>query len=162
MPANKPYMTSSEVSFGDMPLPSWVDLEGVVQQAANDMDAVIGLRYKLPLRLNPEDPNHRPILLMLNKINRYLVIGRVVIDAAIGHEDNSLQAYGNYHIRQAEAALKQIGDGKVEIPGAELLPSLIDDRRTGPMIFNKESRSLVDAFYEDDPFLRRAENGRGY
>jgi hypothetical protein len=146
---SRPYVAKGEISFGDMALPSYVDLDQLIDTAGNDMDAEIGKRYKLPLKFNPENSRHVPVINLLAKINRYLVVGRVVIDAAIGSEDNSLQAYGNYHLRMAESALKQIAEGKVEMPDQEVIIPDDSNRVTGPMISGARP-SLVDSYYNGD------------
>jgi hypothetical protein len=149
---SRPYVAKSEIGFGDMELPSYVDLDDSIRIAGNDMDAVIGTRYKLPLALDNSNQSHIAMINMLAKINRYLVVGRVVIDSAIGSEDSQLQAYGNYHIRWAEQALKAIANGDTVIPDQETI--LPDDslRVTGPVMTVRDSGSMVDAFYKHDDF----------
>ena len=144
----RPYVSETEISFGDMGVPSYVDLEQVIETACNDVDAELGKRYKMPIDLDPGVQQHKAAINMLNKIARYFVIGRVVIDAAIGSEDNNLQAYGNYHLRWADKVLKDIVDGDIIIPDQEsILPDDDGSRVTAPIVMNRDSRSLVDAFY---------------
>lgn len=153
-----PYVTKGEISLGDMALPSYVDVDALIVQAAHDMDASLGRTYVLPLKLQEDDPAHRPIIYLLNKINRYLVMGRIVIDAAVGSEDTQLQAYGNYHIRAAESALKALADGDPLIPGQVLLKP-DDSRVTAPLISNRDKVSFVDAFYANDTWFTEINNG---
>jgi hypothetical protein len=148
----RPYVPKEQISFGDMELPSWVDLDAVIEVAGDDMDAVIGTRYKLPLELDSDNQEHYAIIKMLAKINRYLVVGRVVIDSAIGHEDTQMQAYGNYHIRWAEQALKAIANGDTVIPNQESILPDEKSRVTGPIMTTRDSGSMVDAFYKHDDF----------
>jgi hypothetical protein len=157
---NSPYITEDDVDFGEMVLPSYVNITEKIQEAANDMDAVIGKRYRLPLVLSDQDPEHKSTVLLLKKLNRFLTIGRVVIDAAIGSEDNNLQAYGNYHLRAAESELKAIADGRTDIPGQKLIGKG-ETRVTGPMITNRDRVSFVDAFYNGDPWHSGIQNYGG-
>ena len=163
MPDPRPYVAGADVSFGDMELPAWTDLDEVIRIAGDDMDAVLGTRYRLPLDLDPNVQSHLSIIKMLAKINRYLTIGRVVIDSAIGGEDTQLQSYGIYHIRAAEQALKSLGNGDVLIPDqVSVLPD-DSDRVTGPMVTNRDKGSFLDSFYGEDPFYEtydRAPRGR--
>lgn len=151
-----PYAATGDISFGDMGVPPYVDLLKVIETAANDVDAVIGTRYKLPLDLDIGNQEHKSAINMLNKITRYFVLGRVVMDQAIGHEETQLHAYALYHIRWAEQALKAIANGDVEIPGQQLLVPDDSKRVTGPIVSNRDAASLVDSFYDIDPYYNRA------
>lgn len=142
------YCAPSDVSTGNVPLPRKLGSESVVKQhyiekAADDIDGKLGAIFELPLAY--EEGSFEA--LWLKRVNKYLAIGQLVIDAAAGGEDTQLHAYGFHHLREANKALDDALAGKVFLSfnKREGDPS---DSDTGPSILNKEPASYVDSFYQ--------------
>lgn len=139
-----PYCSVESVNVGNITLPRGFNKAHYVNISADEMDVELGKVYKLPL-----GPNYDPgswAGKLLAKINRYLATGKIVIDAAAGGEDRSLNSYGYYHVRQANDALAAIVAGTIDLPFDSIDT---DPDRVGPVqIENREPASFVDAFYQ--------------
>lgn len=153
------YCTAEQVDIGNIMLPRGFNKQYFIDQASDEMEAELGKTYKLPLTLsvthdengnaiaNPLDDPNSWISKLLNKINRYLAIGRIVISAASGGEDNSLNSYGYYHIKQANDALASLVNRTIELP-FQLADINADKLPSGPSVDNREAASFVDSFYQ--------------
>lgn len=150
------YCTPDDVDLGSLELPRGVVVQRVIEQQADDIDAVVGKFYRLPLELDPNDPSHIPYVLILNKLNRYLAIGNIIMRAAGATQDDNINSYALYHLNQAKDVLKQIERGLIQFPDQE--PVATDPGEfAGPYITNKDAFSRVEGFYDQGPipvFLR--------
>lgn len=147
MPVNSPmYCEPADIKLGDLQPPRYVTIADEVQSAANDMNAYIGQIYKLPLALDPQRIDHLPDILLLNKINRDLATGNIILAAAAGGEDDNLHAYGKRLVDNAEKELARIAAGRTVIEGAEPI-EVVDQQPNGPIITNRDEFSYVDTFY---------------
>lgn len=146
------YCTTDGVEIGNVPLPRGFNKQYFVDQAADEIDTELGKTYKLPLTPVPSYTGN-PLTdgswtqKLLEKINRYLAIGRIMINAASPGEDNSLNSYGYYHIKQANDALAAIVKRDIELPFV-LIDKDVNKLPPGPNIQNREPASFVDAFYQ--------------
>ncbi len=149
------YCNVTDLRYGDIPLPAYVgDGSKYVLAAAEEIDAQLGHIYVTPIVFNlVNKPQQRPSYLLIKKINWLLASGRLVIDLAAAGENTALQAYGEHMLKEALGILLQISQGDA-ILDADLVPESDDDddddddsRFTGPIIFNADSESLVESFY---------------
>jgi len=150
------YCEDSEVKLGDLQPPRYVTIADEVQSAANHMNAYIGQIYKLPLPLDPSRIDHLPDILLLNKINKDLATGNIILAAAAGGEDDNLHAYGRRLVENAEKELARIAAGRTVIEAGELIEES-DQQPNGPIITNRDKVSYVDTFYKssgtmNDPY----------
>ncbi|ANA87251.1 hypothetical protein SEA_GIBBLES_16 [Gordonia phage Gibbles] len=142
------YCEVNDVQIGNIALPRGLGTPEVIKQryindTADDIDAKLGAIFALPLE--PEPGSFTAAA--LKRINKYLAIGKLVIDAAAGGEDTQLHAYGFHHLREGNKAIEDILAGKIVLDLSPSEDADPDDQPTGPSVINKEPGSFVDAFY---------------
>lgn len=140
------YCTLDDVILSsDMPLPRGIDVQKLIGQKADDIDAVVGRVYKLPIQFSVTDPEQKPWALMFKKCNAYLVMGEIYLQAGGPRQDDAILAIANQYLRQANAFLNGIENGKVKIPFLEEVdPSHAD---LVPIIVNRDNFSRVEEFH---------------
>lgn len=152
-----PYSTKDDLLLGQIPLPSYLDADTYISNAAEEIDAIIGMTYVTPVSIQ-ETPATRPSKLILKKANNFLATGRIIMAIDSGGEDSQLHSYGRYLVSQAELIVKNIASGEFSLVGAQ--PLNPGGTGNAPSITNEDSESIVGAFYnnfnkEDWPFPRR-------
>ncbi|MEU4066664.1 hypothetical protein AB0F25_30500 [Streptomyces wedmorensis] len=141
-----PYSDESDLLLGQVPLPSYISAAAYISNAAEEIDAVIGMTYVTPVSLQ-ETPENRASILILKKANNFLASGRIIMAVDAGGQESELHKYGQYLVRQAEAIIKAIKEGEFQLVGAvRLNPEL---GGTAPIIHNADSESIVDAYYDN-------------
>lgn len=151
-------MTYSQVTdllIGDIPVSVLTSKQKFVDDATDEVDSYIGVRYETPLSLGDTDastgwpnPIPRHVRLHISRIANHLASGRLILAVSAGGEDFQVQAYGRSLIEEAIAALVQIRDGHYDIEGAVPNPTKDEQRPRGPVLAGVDSESLVDGFYE--------------
>lgn len=141
------YCLDTDIVLGDVEVPRYVSVSNFATRAAEDMDAKIGQRYKIPLNLNPGMPGDRADILLLKSINIMLATGRLILAGSAGGEFDSTHAYGTWLVKQAEAELCKLADGTTPLRSQALLNERPGDAQ-GPIIVNtSDDHSLVGEFY---------------
>lgn len=141
------YSSDADLMLGEIPLPRYIDKEKVIQEATDEIDSHIGFAYKTPVDMTENGPVARPARLLLKRIAAHLSSGRIIMAIDSSGQDDELQAYGIYLIREAQKELKSIVNGGIELTGAERAPRSESGRVTAPLINNIDPYSQVEAFY---------------
>lgn len=143
------YSTVTDLLLGDMPVALEVNKQKYVDDAADEIDSIIGKRYETPIDVTETSAVPRYARLFIKRAANHLATGRLILAVAAGGEDTQLHAYGWSLVRDSLAALEQIASGEYDIPGAEPIP--LDDalQPTAPSIVNQDASSGVDAFYSN-------------
>lgn len=146
--AREPYCLDSDVllGLGDLQAPRAVSIAAQVQASANEMDAMLGQVYALPIELDPARADHLADILLLNKINKFLATGTIIMRANAGGEDSNLHAYGKSLYDDGMKELARIAAGRTVIEGAVKIEEE-DQQSNGPIITNKDAVSFVSSFY---------------
>jgi hypothetical protein len=131
---------------GDIAVPSYTTKDAYIKNAAEEIDAALGHLYVTPFEIEDE-PENRPAILYLKKINWLLASGRMLSDAAAAGEETSLNAYAQRMLNEAMSMLEALTGQKYVMVGAELIFSGDEARPTGPMVFNEDPQSMVEQFY---------------
>lgn len=142
-----PYSDDADLLTGNVPLPSYLNSDKFVSDAADEIDSKIGFLYVTPVVVSEVIPEKRPTALLLKRINNHLASGRLLLAAAAAGEDRALHAYGASLVSEANAALESIACGEIKLD-ADKLNSRPDDLKASPLIGNKDEESNVDAFYD--------------
>jgi hypothetical protein len=137
------YSIADDLMLGDIPKP--VDAVKYVEDASDEIDSKLALRYQTPVVV-ADIPENRMTTLLLKRINNWLASGRLICAKAASAELPSVHAYGMNLIKDATAALDAIASGQMPLPGATLLDST-DIGRSGPIVSNLDPESNVEAFY---------------
>jgi len=141
------YCETGDLLKGDIPLPIYMaDGLAYVDTAADEMDTVLGQLYVTPIVLDPV--LFRPSVLWLKTCCKFIASGRLILDLDISEENSNLHAYGLSLLNQGIDMLKAIQSGAASITGATPLDPDAGTQLTGPMIYNEDSVSLVQAGYE--------------
>lgn len=144
------YSTVGDLLLGDMPAPP--NAEQYVQDAADEIDSKLGLRYTTPIVVD-DSPANRVTNLLLKRISTHLASGRLILAQAVSGENQYVHAYGQKLIKEATDALDQLSSGDLVLPGAEYL-NTDDVVVSGPVINNLDAESNVESFYgfvQQDP-----------
>lgn len=147
------YSAVGSLLLGDMQVSSKTNVTAYVEDAASEIDSIIGVRYKTPIDTAEATTvlAHHSVAL-LRKLNNHLASGRLIMAEAIGGEDTSVHAYGVFMVRSALRELQQIANGEIDLDGAEEWPDAGGDDTTGPSVANEDATAGVAAFY--DEFMR--------
>jgi hypothetical protein len=142
------YSTVDDLLLGKIPLPSYIDPQKVVDDAADEIDSKLGHLMETPFNVSASDPNalKRPARLLLKRINTNLASGRLILAVASPEENRNLHAYGWNLVQEATAALEAIGCGEYTLEGSVPIAP-VDTSATIPMIANVDPESHVEAFY---------------
>jgi hypothetical protein len=141
------YSFADEMLLGDMPLGSASNAEKYVDDAANEIDSVIGQLYETPVDMSESGPVARHSRLLLQRIANHLASGRFIMAQAVGGEGTRLHAYGRNLVVGAERALAQLASGDLVLVGAPRVAVITDDSDAPPRILSGDETSGVEAFY---------------
>lgn len=140
------YAQISDLMLGNVPMPGYVDAAAMIQGAADEIDAVIGLTYVTPVSIT-DTPATRASRLMLKKANAMLASGRIIMAVDAGGQDTDLHKYGRYLIGEAEKIVAAIASGQITLQGAT--PLSASPGGTAPVIVNLDAESSVESFYDN-------------
>jgi len=136
------YCATTDLLAGDIPL-TGLDAAKFVNDAADEIDSQIGFRYLTPVASDAA----RPVLLLLKRINAHLATGRMIMAADAAGQRSELHAYGESLVREALASLAAIAGGMVDLPVTPFPSNANDQVEAGPLIYNVDPVSQVEAFY---------------
>jgi hypothetical protein len=139
------YSEVSDMLLGEIPAPSDEEGQKYVQDAADEIDSKLGLRYLTPIVVANTSEN-RVTTLLLKRISNWLASGRFVCARAVAAELQQVHAYGASLIKDATDALLQLEIGDIPLPGATFL-NTDDVGRSGPIISNLDVESNVESLY---------------
>lgn len=153
--ADSTYSQVTDLLTGNIPV-STVLGQKYVNDAADEIDSIIGHIYVTPVDMRPtpeEDPPgvgtvKRPSRLLLKRIANFLASGRLMLATSAGGEDDQLHAYAKYLVDTALATLQQIASGSISLDGAVTDSDPDTEGRYGPLIANVDPESNVEAFYD--------------
>lgn len=145
-----PYSEKDDLLVGDMPLPAGFRPQKYVDDAADEIDSIIGFQYVTPVDVSETSLVVRPVRLLIKRIANLLATGRLIMATTVGRERQELHQYGYTLVREATAVLTQIANGEILLKGAALVDPLEDTDKqfTGPQIANVDAESNVEAFYD--------------
>lgn len=136
------YSVVGDLLIGDVQVGTFLSPQSFVDEAADEMNARIGMLYELPLPTTL--PTH--LLILLKLINNRIASGRLIMAAAVGGEDRELHAYGESLVRDAYDDLKKILDGAIALDGAEKRDT--GNYGHGPSVNGGDEVSWVSVFEE--------------
>lgn len=141
------YCEHEDLLLGDLPITA-DDAEKFILAAGDEIDAVIGMRYLLPVSNVPGSAAWN----VLKRLCVLIATGRLVMANSVASEDNSPNAYGMYLLEEARSLLGDIKRGELDLVGVPLLPptgnTVVSDTGNAPMVIYQDSVSAVDAFYD--------------
>jgi hypothetical protein len=144
------YSATTDLLIGNIPLPATLTPQKYVDDAADEIDSIIGFKYQTPIDMSDLGAVAKPARLLMKRLSNWLATGRIILAVDAAGEDNNLHAYGLKLVSDASAVLQAIADGSVVLEGATTL-SDPDDASAGlrraPAIANVDSESIVEAFY---------------
>lgn len=144
------YATTADIDLGALgtgiELPRGINVQNEIDNAADDMNAVVGRFYQLPLNLSKTDPALAPYELMMRKTNAYLAQGNIIEKSAAGSEDSSIHARAKMFWNKAYKILDAIEKGRLQIPHQQYVQADIETFR-GPFTFGPDGASRVEPFY---------------
>lgn len=152
------YSEEGDLLIGQIPLPAYVIAQTYISNAAEEIDAIIGMTYVTPVSLQ-DAPESRASKLVLKKANNFLASGRIIMAVDAGGQDSELHKYGQYLVREAEKIVRAIAEGEFILVGATRLDGEMSS--SAPTIDNADAASIVDAYYDNFnranyPFPRRS------
>lgn len=139
------YSSVDNLLIGKIPLPANVDPQQYVDNATDEVDSYIGFTYVTPIDVSDTSVVDRPVRLLLKRIANMIATGRLILAMSGGAEMQKVHAYGRSLIRDASEVLTQISEGKVVLTSVPTVAG--GTETTGPQIFNLDSESNVEAFY---------------
>lgn len=152
MPAvENAYCATEDLRKGDIAVPSYTSLTQYVSNAAEEIDAAVGHIYRTPIEIDAElNPEYRPSVLFLKKLNWLLASGRLILDVAAAGERDNLHAYGKRMLDEAAGMVKMLVTQELVLDGADRVDETDEEKNfTGPFIHNEDDESLVESFYRN-------------
>lgn len=150
------YCTSTDLLIDHQMYTDTNEKDRYVRAAADAMDAKLGFLYVVPVDVaSDEFPAHEASL--LKKINAELATGRLIMSRSSGGQENNVNQYALFLIKQAEGDLMALANGNVDLhaprvdsggdPLGELEDPTANDRfaRT-PTSWNPDATSAVTFF----------------
>jgi hypothetical protein len=142
------YSDVADLLTGDIPLPATIDPQKFVDDAADQIDSVIGFLYVTPIDTSDASPVVRPARLLLKRLNNFIASGRLILTTGIAGEETALHAYGKSLLDEANAILVMLGKNEIPIDGAVFVNPTDTTVNAKLMLVNMESASAVETFYE--------------
>lgn len=142
------YSTVGDLLLGNIPLPAGDKADRAVQRASDEIDGILGARYKVPI--NPSGAQQRSVKALLLTINNWLASGRLIEELTASSQTVEIHAYANKLISEAQATLLQIVSGQIILPGCELIGQDGGvSSETGPIIVNQDPSSQTAYYYDN-------------
>lgn len=141
------YAAVGDLLTGNIPTPGYLAPDKFVQDAADEIDSQLGFVYETPFDVSETSELVRPARLLLKRLNVFLASGRLLMAAAASGEDDNLHAYAKSLVDQALQTLEMIRTGEIVLEGAVEINPSTSDQPKGPMWYNPDPESAVDAFY---------------
>lgn len=138
------YSEVGDLLLGDLPNPR--DAEKWVQDATDEINSKLGLRYVVPIVVDQTVPANLVTVLLLKRINNHLASGRLLCAKAASASQQEVNQYGMSLLREAISALNSLVAGEMTLPGATFIDAE-DVGQSGPIISNLDAQSNVEAFY---------------
>ena len=143
------YSTVADLLIGDMPVAVGFSKQKFVDDAADEVDSVLGRRYVTPIDVSDTSAVPRHARLFVKRVANHLASGRLILALAAGGEDQALHAYGWSLVKNATDALGLIASGEYDIDGAQPAEGTGDTANVGASIQNVDATSGVEAFYQN-------------
>lgn len=142
------YSAEGDLLLGNIPLPAGDKAERAVNRAADEMDSLLGVKYKVPI--NPVGAQSRQVKALLLTVNNWLASGRLIEELTASTQTVEIHAYAQNLINQALNTLRAILAGDIMLPGVELVtPETGIPEGTGPMISNVDDSSPTQYHYDN-------------
>lgn len=150
------YSEVQDLLLGNIPLPANDKPKRAVENASDEIDGILGVRYRVPI--NPTGPQQRQVRSLLKTINNWLASGRLIEELTASSQTVEIHAYANNLIREALNTLAAIVRGDILLPGVPP-PSGTDETantQTGPFILNHDDASQTNTYYDciDNPLKK--------
>jgi len=146
------YSLVADMLVGTVPAPSEEVGQMYVEDAANEIDIALGLRYVTPIVVDESIPANLITVKWLQRINNFIATARWLMAAQAGAEAEQVNAYAAQLLKEAQAALLKVTNGDIVLPGAPFIDAT-DVGIQGPLIGQQDIASNVDSFYT---FVQRA------
>lgn len=151
------YVQETDLLLGELTssLPSSISVTQYLDMTAEEMDAKLGVLYKVPIAINGL-PNSQGGL--IRSIHRKLASGRIIMAATVAHSESSLHAYALQLVKEALMELMAVANGDVVLVGAERVngdgtgrgeiddAEILDPQARVPGSKNRDTYSAVEAF----------------
>jgi hypothetical protein len=135
------YCEPGDLLFGDMSI-SPTNAVRWIQAAEDEINQRLGVIYVLP----PGPGASVNALLTLKRLAILVATGRGMMAQPAAGEDNGVNAYGEYLLRDAEKLFCDLIDGTLDLIGVDKLPELATSGNA-PTVVWEDSVAPVDAFY---------------
>lgn len=149
------YSDTSTLLLGNIPLPAGDRAEKAVENAAREMDSMIGLRYVVPV--TPSGPQEHTVKSLLFTINNWLATGRLIEELTASSQTVEIHAYANNLIQQALSTLRSIMLGEIILIGCLTVGEDGSGtvNATGPVVANADPSSPTNYYYNeiDNPLV---------
>lgn len=154
------YSSIDDLLTGEVPLPTYLNAQKIVDDATDEVDSYLGHLYVTPLDLSDTSLIERHSRLLIKRVANFLASGRLLMSVAAPAEDNAVHAYGYSLVKQACDALQSISDGMVHLEGA-IKKEVFATSHGGPLVGQEDAESSVAAFYSRvaNPRYRRGSVG---
>lgn len=138
------YAEKTDLRLGNIPLPADSVTTRALQQAADEINSALGMRYVTPIVAT--GPTAQAVTPLIKNINVWLATGRLIEELTASTEDAQVHAYARSMITEAQAVIKLIVTGELVLDGVPPI-STGATSGTGPMLVNQDAASNVDVFY---------------
>lgn len=132
------YCDATDLLLGDIPLPQ--STPAFINAAGDEIDIRLGVNYQLPIANDAERA-----LLILKRISILIASGRLMMAASAHAEDQQVNAYGTYLLKQGHELLDAVAAGEITLPEVPKLEEYTEGN--APSILNEDDFPAIDLFY---------------
>lgn len=143
------YSNVQDLLLGNIPLPAGDKSKRAVERASDEIDSMLGVRYKVPII--PKGEFEHQVRALLRTVNNWLASGRLIEELTASSQTVEIHAYANNLINQALSTLQAILRGEIILPGIDPVGGSDGSISvaTGPMIVNADDSSQTNWYYNE-------------
>jgi len=148
------FAVKDDLMTGDMTISKNVDLDGIIDEAWMEIEALLGQRYSTPI--HPSDNLPHYTVQFLTRVHAYMATSILMLGA--GGATPDVLSYSTYLRERADSLLHGVIDGSQALDGIDNA-TIHDDSEAnrGPALFVGDEVSPF-AFYEDTVFASTVAN----
>ena len=142
------YSHVQDLLLGNIPLPAGDKSKRAVERASDEIDSILGIKYKVPIIAKGQYEHQ--VRALLRNVNNWLASGRLIEELTASSQTVEVHAYANNLINQALQVLQQILRGEILLPGVDPIGG--DDgvgTETGPIVVNADESSQTNWYYDE-------------
>lgn len=136
------FASIEDLMLGDAIISKNIDLTQILDEAWTEIEAMLGVRYTVPLHPSDVLPHHT--VQFLTRLHAYLATSLVVMSQG-GASESSVN-YARYLRDRFDDLIMRVVEGTVSLDGLESKSNRTDSRNYGPAVFLQDTKGAFATF----------------